>query len=59
MADFGKQGKSKPGGGTTATAPTRDHGTPKAGSPASSGMFGPTMGMAPKGKGNNDKNKAK
>jgi hypothetical protein len=59
MADFGKMGRSKPGGGTTATAPIRDHGTPKGGSPAAPGKFGPTTPVHPNGAPNNDKNKAK
>lgn len=59
MADFGKQGKSKPGGGTAATAPIRDHGMPQGGSPAAGGKFGPTEPVNPNGVGNNDKRKAK
>lgn len=59
MADFGKQGRSKPGGGTQATAPKRDHGTPKGSSPASTGKFGPTAPVRPAGKGSNDKHNAK
>lgn len=59
MADLGKQGKSKPSGGTAITGPVRDHGLPKGGSPAASGMFGPTNPVQPAGKGNNDKRKAK
>lgn len=59
MADFGKQGRSQPGGGTAITSPTRDHGMPKGGSPDASGMFGPTAPVNPAGKGNNDKHKAK
>ena len=59
QSSLAKAGSSKPGGGTTITAPTRDHGQPHGGSPAASGMFGPTTGVNPKGAPNNDKNKAK
>jgi hypothetical protein len=59
MADFGKRGTSKPGGGTAATAPTREHGIPHGGSPAASGNFGPTTPVRPNGAPNNDKHKAK
>lgn len=58
MADFGKQGKPKAGGGT-ATTPPQEHGMSKGGSAAASGMFGPTAPVHRGGVGNNDKNKAK
>ena len=58
MAGFGKQGKSQPGGGTKATAPTRDHGVPGKGN-ITGGNVGPTAPVNVGGKGNNDKNKAK
>lgn len=55
-----KAGKSQPGGGTKPTAPTRDHGTPKGGSPDASGIYGVKAPLQGKqGVGNNDKNKAK
>lgn len=59
MAGFGKQGKSKPGGGTQPTHPNIDAGMPKGMNPSASGMYGPTAPVRPAGKGNNDKRKAK